>query len=286
MSEVLRRRNRTPKEKANHERWMISYADMLTLLLAFFILLWSAATVNKAKLMQEAAGMLQAFEGTPPMLVETPSTPRGIEHATPEPAPRPAASSEPPTPQAKQEKQEKQKQEKQILSRAEQQRLQPMIEGMKKLRQSLDQLLAPEIAEQQIALIDQPLSLRIRLNAQILFPSAQATLTPTAETLLSSLGDTLAKLAAGYLITVQGYTDDRPIRTPNFSSNWDLSTARAVSVVHLFRTRDVPGENLSAEGFSKFRPISENDTEAGRAANRRVEILITVPKEKEGSDAE
>jgi chemotaxis protein MotB len=283
MSEIIRRRNRTPKEKANHERWMISYADMLTLLLAFFILLWSAATVNKSKLMQEAAGMLEAFEGTPPMLVSMPSSSHGLEQAAPDPVPRPVASTQAPAPQVKQPPA---RQEQQILSHAEQKRLQPMLEAMKKLKQSLEQLLAPEIAQQQIALMDQPLSLRIRLNAQILFPSGQATLTPDAQTLLNPLADTLAKLPSGYLITVQGYTDDRPIRTAAFSSNWDLSTARSVSVVHLFRARDVPGENLSAEGFSEFRPVAENDTEAGRAANRRVEILITAPKDKEDSDAE
>jgi chemotaxis protein MotB len=161
-----------------------------------------------------------------------------------------------------------------------------MLEAMTKLRQNLQQLLAPQIAQQQIALIEQPLSLRIRLNAQILFASGQATLTPAAQNLLDPLADTLAKLPAGYLVTVQGYTDDRPIHTATMSSNWDLSTARAVSVVHQFEARGVPGESLSAEGFSKFRPVDDNDTEAGRAANRRVEILITAPKPKEDPDAE
>ena len=284
MSELIRRRRRTAQEKANHERWMISYADMLTLLLAFFILLWSAATVNKSKLMEAAAGMLQAFEGTPPMLVAVPSTARGIEHAAPEPVPRPVPSTQPPAPQVKQEK--KEKQEPPILSRAEQRRLRPMLEAMTKLRQNLQQLLAPQIAQEQIALIEQPLSLRIRLNAQILFASGQATLTTAAQNLLDPLADTLAKLPTGYLVTVQGYTDDRPIHTAMMTSNWDLSTARAVSVVHLFEDRSVPGESLSAEGFSKYRPVDDNDTEAGRAANRRVEILITAPKQKEGPDAE
>lgn len=287
MSEVIRRRRRTANEKANHERWMISYADMLTLLLAFFILLWSAATVNKSKLMQAAAGMMEAFEGTPPMLVGTPSTARGIEHSEPVavPLPRPVASVSAPAAPAKQEKAPV-RQEQPIVSRAEQRRLQPMLEAMKKLRQSLEQLLAPQLAQEQIALIDLPLSLRIRLNAQILFASGQATLTPAAQTLLDPIADTIAKLPTDYLVTVQGYTDDRPIRTATMSSNWDLSTARAVSVVNLFLNREVPGESLSAEGFSKYRPVSDNDTEAGRAANRRVEILITAPKQKETSDAE
>ena len=161
-----------------------------------------------------------------------------------------------------------------------------MLEAMTKLRENLQQLLAPQIAQQQIALIEQPFSLRIRLNAQILFASGQATLTPAAQNLLNPLADTLAKLPTGYLVTVQGYTDDRPIHTATMTSNWDLSTARAVSVVHLFEARSVQGEGLSAEGFSKYRPVNDNDTEAGRAANRRVEILITAPKQKEGPDAE
>lgn len=221
--------------------------------------------------------MLEAFEGTPPMLVPAPSTPRGIEHSAPDPVPRPLASVHAPAAPIKREKP--------ILSRTEQRRLQPILEAMAKLRQNLDQLLASEIAQHHITLIEQPLSLRIRLNAQILFSSGQAALTPAAQELLNPLGDTLAKLPTGYLVTVQGYTDDRPIRTETFSSNWDLSMARAVSVVRLFRIREVPGESLSAEGFSKYRPVDGNDTAAGRAANRRVEILITAPKQKEAPDA-
>lgn len=275
MSEVIRRRRRTHQEKANHERWMISYADMLTLLLAFFILLWSAAKVNKSKLMQEAAGMLEAFEGRPPMLIAAPSTPQGVGHAAPNPVPRPLVSVHAPAAPIKATKP--------ILSRNEQRRIAPIVKAMAKLRRELEHLLAPQIAQHQIILEEQPLSLTIRLNAQILFASGQAALTQDAKKLLGPIGDVLAKLPKGYLITVQGYTDDRPIHTSLFSSNWNLSTARAVSVVRLFRSRQVPGSALSAQGFSKFKPVASNDTQAGRAANRRVEILITAPKPPEES---
>lgn len=275
MSEVIRRRRRSHQEKANHERWMISYADMLTLLLAFFILLWSAASVNKAKLMQEAAGMLEAFEGRPPMLIAAPSTPRGMEHAEPKPVPRPLESVHAPAAPIKAAKP--------ILSRDEQKRIAPIVNAMAKLRKTLEHLLAPQIAQHQISLAEQPLSLTIRLNAQILFASGQAVLTQDAKKIMGPIGDVLAKLPSGYLITVQGYTDDRPIHTSLFSSNWELSTARAVSVVQLFRLRQVPGSALSAQGFSKFKPVASNDTESGRAANRRVEILITAPKPPEES---
>lgn len=270
MSEVIRRRRRSHQEKANNERWMISYADMLTLLLAFFIMMWAAASVNKSKLEQEAASILQAFEGRPPMMIQAPSTPRGIEHEAPDLVPKPLESVHAPAAPVKALKP--------MLPRGEQSRLAPMLEAMANLSRKLRQLLAAQIAQHQISLIERPLSLRIRLNAHILFPNGEASVTQKATKLLGSLGDILAKLPPGYLITVQGYTDNRPIHTWQFRSNWDLSAARAVSVVRLFRSHHVPGTALSAEGFSKYKPVATNSTKSGRADNRRVEILISVPK--------
>lgn len=274
MSE-LRRRHKPEARKANHERWLISYADMLTLLLAFFILLWSSAKVDQAKFKQAAAGMLTAFEGTPPMLIPAPSSPHGLGHSLPRLVPRPLVSTHAPAAPNTAVKP--------VLSDAEQRRLEPIVRAMAGLRQHLQLLLAPEIAKGRITISNLPLSVRIRLNASILFDSGQAALTKPALQVLGSLGDVLAKLPADYLITVQGYTDNQPIRSAVFSSNWDLSTARAVSVVRLFRDRHVPGEALSAQGFSKYRPIDGNTTSGGRAANRRVEILISAPKPAQGT---
>ncbi|HWA79957.1 MAG TPA: OmpA family protein [Acetobacteraceae bacterium] len=173
---------------------------------------------------------------------------------------------------------------KSILPLAEQRRLQPIILAMSAIREQIQHLLAPEIARHQIEIFRLPLAIRIRLNAQILFDTGQAVLTKDALTILDPIGDVLAHVPAGYVITIQGYTDDRPIHTAAFASNWELSTARAISVVKLFLARGVPGEALSAQGFSMFQPIASNATPEGEAKNRRVEIVITAPKPTEADD--
>jgi chemotaxis protein MotB len=255
---------------------MISYADMLTLLLAVFIVLFAEATVNQLKLKQEAQSLFEAFQGTPPNIVQAPSNPNGPETELPSPIPKPVASVQAPpgpapvtpvTPVAEQ-----------ILPIPDQRDLQSAVLAIKEINRKLTALLAQEVAENKISIIAQPTSITIRLNAKILFRSADATLTPEAVQMLSPIADVLSAIPPGYLVTVQGFTDSNPIKSARYSSNWELSTARAVSVVELFETKKVADEALSAQGFSKNRPIAPNDTEAGRSQNRRVEIVITAPK--------
>ncbi|HTU54265.1 MAG TPA: OmpA family protein [Acetobacteraceae bacterium] len=294
-----RRRSRRWQRRApNHERWMISYADMLTLLLSVFIMLWASASTDKAKLEREAAGLLEAFTGRPPSFVPLPSSRHSPFHALPKPIPVPLASMHasvsPGKPQAAAKKPPKAPASRKpppspvvrertapsgaILPIAEQKRLQPIVLAMNAIREQLERLLAPEIASRQIAVLQLPLAIRIRLNAQILFDTGEAGLTKEALAILDPIGDVLAHVPSGYMITIQGYTDNRPIHTAEFASNWELSTARAVSVVKLFRSRNVPGEALSAQGYSKFQPLTSNATAEGRTENRRVEIVITAPK--------
>lgn len=269
------RRRRKQPEKANHERWMISYADMLTLLLAVFVVLFASAEQNKAKLEQETASLFRAFMGHPPKLMQMPSTPKGPAHALPKAIKVPMQSMQhavirTPHPALGRPRS--------LIPNRVQRDLQPEVLAMAKLEAKLKTLLAPEVTAHKIQIFPRPLSVRIRLNASVLFASANADLTKPAVTLLTPIAKYLAELPAGYLITVEGYTDNRPIATARFPSNWQLSTARAVSVVELFRKQGVPGTALSAEGFSKYRPIASNATSSGRTRNRRVEILVTAPK--------
>jgi len=304
-----RKRNGTRQHRSpNHERWMISYADMLTLLLSVFIVLWASASTDKTKLRKEAAGLLQAFTGTPLSIVPLLATPRSPFESPPKPismrhAPmralppsiKPTGSaktaremppSRPPHAPARRVNQgfARNLPAKAILPLAEQRRLQPIILAMSAIREQIQHLLAPEIASHQIEIFRLPLAIRIRLNAQILFDTGEAALTREALTILDPIGDVLAHVPAGYIITIQGYTDDRPIHTATFASNWELSAARAISVVKLFLARGVPGEALSAQGYSMFQPIASNATPDGRARNRRVEIVITAPKPAEAED--
>lgn len=274
------RRRRDSGHKPNHERWMISYADLLTLLLAVFIVLYATSAQNKSKLKQMAESMLMAFNGTPPALVRMPSSPHGPMHNLPRPVhipvqsePAPAQKRNtvivPPRPPAPVQP---------ILPRGVQKSIQPSVFAIRRLNQELSHLLAPEMRQHTIQLLSKPLSITIRLNAKILFHSGHASLTPAAVQLLKPLGEVLKKVPAGYQVSIQGYTDNNPIHTAKYPSNWQLSTARAMSVLLLFRSVHVSGDLLNVEGFSKYHPLESNKTASGQSRNRRVEIRITAPR--------
>jgi chemotaxis protein MotB len=282
-----RRRRRDIGGKANHERWMISYADMLTLLLAVFIVLWSTSRENISKINAAAASMLQAFTGQPPALIEMPAAPHGPMHNLPKPVARPI---EAPAPLRKSIPTIRNKLapalQKPILPHNEQVKLHASIAALNRLELNLEHLLRPEIVKNQIKILAKPLSFKIRLNAKVLFHSGHARLTKNADALLTPVGQVLSQVPPGYLITIQGYTDISPIHTAKYPSNWQLSTARAMSVLLLFRKDHVSGNALSAQGFGQYQAIAPNNTATGRALNRRVEILITAPKPRHpGQDA-
>jgi chemotaxis protein MotB len=158
-----------------------------------------------------------------------------------------------------------------------QQRLAAEILSLAKVEARLKYLLQPLTDKQQVVMVEEPLTLTIQLNASVLFPDGQATLTPQAVALLGQVAGSLAQLPLPFTVVVQGYTDNKPIDTAQFPSNWSLSVERAVSVVSLMGAKGVSGPQLAAEGFGEFAPIANNDTEAGRAKNRRVILVIHAP---------
>ena len=279
MTADARRRRRDIGAKPNHERWMIPHLDMITLLLCVFIVLFAQSVQNVSKVKAMAAAMLHAFGGTGPALVAGAAASRGIMNHQPAPIPKPLES--PHTAPRRQTTVAPVpghgSQPRQIINQLMQKDIEAQILAIQKLRRDLTKMLQPQMDKGEVSLLAKSLSLRIRLNAQILFPTGRAALTPDAQTLLTTIAQVLSAIPPGYEITVQGYTDDKPISTSRFSSNWALSAARAVSVVLLFRQNKVPGEELSAQGFSKYRQVSPNVTPAGRSANRRVEIYIEAP---------
>jgi chemotaxis protein MotB len=263
------------RKKPNHERWVISYADLLTLLLAFFVVLYASSTRDKKKMAEEAQSFVQAFHGSPHPVVQAPAAGRGImpHNVSPVAQPAPPAPSVPqpphptlplPHPPG--------------LSRALAQRVAAEVLALQKVEQRLETLLQPLTAKDQVTIKSEPLTLTIQLNASVLFPDGKAALTPPAVKLLAEVGDSLAKLPTPFTIVVQGYTDNKPIATAQFPSNWSLSAARAVSVVQLLQGKGVVGTQLAAEGFGEFAPIASNDDEAGRAKNRRVILVIHAPE--------
>lgn len=201
--------------------------------------------------------MITAFHGNPNVIKNKSSGSSGIlkHHRSPIPVPNPSP------PQSF------------LLNRNIRQR----IKELNKAEKSLRKVLAPLIANHKVNLSRQPLSLRIRLNAKILYPSGQAKLSPHANKLLITISGVLKKLPQNFPIVIQGYTNKKPIHTAQFPSNWKLSVMRAVSVVHLFQNNGIAGKQLSAQGFSKYHPVDKSNTAKALRVNRRVAILIHAP---------
>ncbi|GAN80056.1 OmpA family protein [Acidocella aminolytica] len=242
----------------NHERWVISYADLLTLLLATFVVLYASSTRNKYKQEEIAKAFIEAFHGAPPaILVPTPSGSHGVLQHHSSPIPKPPAPAKIP---AKMEKQ-----------------LHQEMKNLQALSLKLKSMFQPMIDKHQVTINNAPLTLSIQLDASVLFASGEATLKPDAAKLLTQVGKGLTQLPPGFHVVVRGYTDNQPISTPEFPSNWSLSAERAVAVVQLFMQTGVPGENLAAEGFGEYAPIADNSTDTGRAQNRRVVVVVQAP---------
>jgi chemotaxis protein MotB len=251
-----------PKKKPNHERWVISYADLLTLLLAFFVVLYASSTRNKLKLAAEAESLIRAFHGTPPTLAQKSAASVGVMDHEPSPIAKPVEHPAPRVPHA---------------MPVVPQRITADMLALQVLKQVLQTTLAPLTDSHQVSLQSQPLTLTIALNDEVLFTSGKAALIPKAAGLLEKIAVALKPLPPQFTITVQGYTDDQPIKTAAFPSNWSLSAERAVSVVQLFGENGIDGSRLTAEGFGQFSPFASNATPTGRAQNRRVLIVVHAP---------
>jgi chemotaxis protein MotB len=229
-----------PKRQASHasrDRWLVSYADFITLLFAFFTTMYAISTVDAVKLRSIARGLQSAFAA----------------QAAGAGAGQPVMSG--------------------------------VLSGDKGLldNHSVDvaQQLATELADElkagQFELSRDPRGLVLSLPEAGSFPIGSADLTPAAEGALERLGVALAKLPNA--VRIEGHTDDVPIHTARFTSNWDLSTARAVRVVELFIERvGLSPDRLSAAGYAEYHPRASNDSPAARARNRRVDIIVLTPE--------
>ena len=153
------------------------------------------------------------------------------------------------------------------------------VEELEQARRDLEERLAKEIGENKILLERTSRGLVITMTNDILFDSGKAKLKSDAKGALKKIASVLNETVPDRDIGVEGHTDSVPIKHSGWKSNWELSAARATSVLHyLLEQCGVKPSRLSAIGYGEFRPIDTNDTKAGRAKNRRVEIII-LPKE-------
>jgi chemotaxis protein MotB len=252
------------KKPVNHERWIISYADFMTSLLATFVVMYAVSSVNSSKFQQMAESLSTAFKGKE---VTIQSSGLAAAHKAPfdnmpSPVHTPIISREP---------------QPSRLPPALRRHVERQAERLNDAYQKLTALLAGMIKKGEVRVSLQDLGVVIDINAIVLFDSAQAELAPAAQGLIERLAGVLQPLH--YPIQINGFTDNAPIHSAQFDSNWDLSAARAISVVKRFAMAGVDPSLLVGAGYGEYHPIASNDTAEGRAANRRVSIVAVSPTE-------
>jgi chemotaxis protein MotB len=228
--------NRRHQKGANHERWLISYADLLTLLFALFVVLYASAKVDSQRLSQMSEAIKSAFQQL-------------SASGTISSAPTAASVKEP---------------------KLESLPKEPSLDDLSKM---LNTVLAEEIARNDIQIRKTPDGIVLSLKEIGFFPSGEATLLPQAHRSLARIAR--VTIQRGLSIRVEGHTDSLPIHTVAYPSNWELSAARATAVIEvLIGEGGFDAAQLSIAGFAGYRPVASNDTEEGRALNRRVDLVI------------
>ncbi len=236
-------------EHVNHERWLVSYADLLTLLFAFFVVLFASSVSDKKKSAKMATAMQTAFQQsgifdahakTPPL-----ADGAGTSQGTPAPLEMPVETPE-------------------VQSGSG-------SDSGEKARHALETSLAPAVQQHMVTMRNADDGLTLSLDSAGFFPSGSAEVRPAALPLLAKIAASLPQAP----LRVEGHTDNQPIHTAKYRSNWELSTARAAAIAEvLLRNSHVSPANFAVAGYGEFHPIAENSTDAGRAANRRVDIVL------------
>lgn len=237
----------------NTERWMVSYADFVTLLFAFFVVMYAISSVNEGKYRVLTDTMSAAFKVVPkstqPIQIGKKSKVL-TEHESKNITVRPIR----------------------ILPKPER----TYEREMKQIAETVSTSVKPLIEQGLIRVTQHNLWVEIEMNSSTLFSSADSELEEEAYPALKALAGVLKTLPNS--IDVEGHTDNVPISNQQFPSNWELSAARAASVVHLFTRYGVEPRRLSSIGYAEYRPLSSNETVKGRLSNRRVKVVILADR--------
>ena len=270
MSSTRRRRGHAA-EHENDERWLLTYADMITLLMALFMVLFSISSVNISKYVTLQQALHAAFSGSilpGGRSIEQAGSTDSAHHS---PNNTQIQTIVPLTPTVAQPKASSAQQAAQAAQNAAAQREQDNFLELKRL---LDAYAKVHGFSGEVQTIITPTGLLVRiLTDRLLFDSGSADLQSEGLPLLVEIAH-LLNLDQTHQILVTGYTDNVPIATAQFPSNWELSTTRAGSVVRFLISQGVDENRLEASGYASLHPVASNATAVGRALNRRVEVLI------------
>ncbi|MEY2261339.1 MULTISPECIES: flagellar motor protein MotD [Rhodanobacter] len=258
------------EEHQNHEAWAIPYADLMTLLLAFFVVMYAVSVVNEGKFRVMSESLIEAFNGSSHAIAPLPPTrirPHNVAPAIAAPAGQSGSSIVPiavpipphPVPASG------------GSGREAAHRSRPQ-EELGRIEDQVRKALQPLIDRKLVVVRHKPDWLEVEIRTDILFPSGVAQLSDPANAVLRDLAAILARFANQ--LRVEGFTDDVPINTSLYPSNWELSAARAASVARLFATNGIAPDRLGIIGWGEVRPIADNATAEGRNQNRRVLVVV------------
>ncbi|MFT5534332.1 MAG: chemotaxis protein MotB [Burkholderiaceae bacterium] len=249
-SPTARTRKHFDEDAPSHDRWLISYADFITLLFAFFVVMYAISTVNNGKY-QVLSNSLGAAFGTSPIILAPPVR---IEPTSAVPRRPPPAE----------------RQRIELLRREK--------DSMTSIARDILSVLSPLVSSGKVRVTQTSRGVSIEINASVLFAPGEARLTSESDAALTAIARVLS--ADTHAIQIEGHTDNLPIDNATYPSNWELSSVRASSVVRLFAENGVAANRLTAVGHGPNKPVGSNDTPEGRVRNRRVEVLIlaTLPE--------
>ncbi len=258
-------RKKKHEEHENHERWLVSYADFITLLFAFFVVMYSISSVNEGKYRVLSDSMVAAFRAAPKSIepVQVGREAKSPRDTTLEQRTDPNVIRRPlmPIPRKTMDQQDKINSERASSPAA-----------LKAMAEKIEKAMAGLIVKNMVSVRRSDFWLEVEINTNILFQSGVSRLQEKAIPTLSEIAKILRDFPNP--IRVEGFTDNLPINTLTFPSNWELSAARSASVVHVFMDSGISPERMAAIGYGEYRPVADNSTEDGRNKNRKVVIVI------------
>jgi chemotaxis protein MotB len=256
------------EDHLNHEAWAIPYGDLVTLLLAFFVVMYAVSSVNEGKYRVLSDSLVAAFRGTPRTLtpVQVGDKQKGaggsdikmnVTQKMLQGQPRSMLTAIP-----------LKKTQSEPLSKQ-------AVDAAKELRMVADQVenAMEDLVKAELVLVRRSdFWIEVEIRTDILFPSGSAQLSASADQVIEKLARAIAPFPNP--VRVEGHTDDRPINTVSFFSNWELSAARAASVVRMLAKNTISPKRLAVIGYGEHQPRSTNETVDGRNLNRRVVMVI------------
>jgi len=242
-------RRRKVEEHENHERWLVSYADFITLLFAFFVVMYSISSINEGKYKIMSQALIGVFSES-----ERSTRPIPIGEERP-------LSTRPAQPIVKDSEQ------------TDAGLAQSSADPLKTITDQVMEAFGDLIKSDQMTVRGNELWIEIELNSSLLFGSGDAMPSDVAFNLIEKVANIIKPFANP--VHVEGFTDDQPIRTAQYPTNWELSSARAASIVRLLAMEGVNPARMASVGYGEFQPIASNATAAGRAQNRRVVLVIS-----------